>query len=91
MIIHYFAYLRDCTHRSTEEYHLPVETLGDLLRDLSRRYGLQFRKWVLTPDGELCEIAILLVNGRDVRDGLRLETPLSPDDEICIFPPVAGG
>lgn len=65
--------------------------MGDLLRDLSRRYGPQFRKWVLTPDGELCEIAILLVNGRDVRDGLRLETPLSPDDEICIFPPVAGG
>ena len=62
-----------------------------LLNDLCRQYGASFRKWMLTPEGELSDIAIVLVNGQDVRHSGRLETPLSPDDEIFIFPPVAGG
>ncbi len=32
-----------------------------------------------------------LVNGRDIALGLGLETPVNADDEIAIFPPLAGG
>ncbi len=33
------------------------------------------------------EVAILLINGRDGQ----LDTPLSPEDIVSIFPPVGGG
>ncbi len=91
MKIQYFAYLRDCTHISEEQYTKLAPTLRVLLTDLCARYGPEFRRWLLMPDGELSDIAILLVNGNDVRHTGRLDTPLSPKDTICIFPPVAGG
>ena len=91
MKIHYFAHLRDCTGVSEAAYTAPAPTLRILLNDLCKHYGPLFRKWVLTPEGELSDIAIILVNGRDVRHSGRLETSLLPDDEIFIFPPVAGG
>ncbi len=91
MRIQYFAYLRDCTRVAEETYTAPAADLRDLLGDLCRRYGQGFRKWLLTPDGELSDIAIILVNGKDARHTGRLDTPLSPDDLVCIFPPVAGG
>ncbi|TLN19716.1 MoaD family protein [bacterium] len=91
MIIQYFAMLRDCTGVKEENCQLSAPNLGVLLNDLSRRYGPAFRKWVLTPEGDLCDLAIVLVNGRDARENGRLEMPLSPQDVVCIFPPVAGG
>lgn len=33
------------------------------------------------------EVAILLINGRDGK----LDTPLTPEDVVSIFPPVGGG
>jgi molybdopterin synthase sulfur carrier subunit len=33
----------------------------------------------------------VMVNGRDSELALGLETPLSGDDQIAIFPPIAGG
>ncbi|SVD26471.1 uncharacterized protein METZ01_LOCUS379325, partial [marine metagenome] len=33
----------------------------------------------------------VMVNGRDIRHTGGLETPLEPDAELDIFPPVAGG
>jgi len=91
MKIQYFVYLRDCTHLAEEQYTAPAPTLRFLLNDLCRRYGQGFSKWLLTEEGELSDIAIILVNGNDVRHSGRLETKLSPDDTVCIFPPVAGG
>ena len=49
--------------------------MGDLLRDLAARYGHEFARWVLD-DGELAKLAIVLVNGHDVRQLERLATPL---------------
>jgi len=91
MRIKYFAYLRDVTRVAEEQYTTTAATAGALLDELCRRYGPPFAKWVLKPDGSLSEIAIILVNGRDIRDGVWAETPIAPGDDICIFPPVAGG
>lgn len=91
MKIQYFAHLRDVTRVDEEVYTAPAHTLRVLITDLCARYGPAFRKWVLTPEGELSQIAIVLVNGSDARHTGMLDTPISPTDWICIFPPVAGG
>ena len=89
-MLSYFAVLREVTHTSAEEWTRPAATLRDLLHDLVARYGPRFGRWVL-PDGEHTGLAIVLVNGSDVRGLQGLDTPLKPNSEICIFPPVAGG
>jgi len=90
MKILYFALLRDVTRKKEEEWPQPEATLGDLLRDLSARYGREFERWVLK-DGDLWNLAIILVNGNDVRQLQSLNTPLTPNDTVVIFPPVGGG
>jgi molybdopterin synthase sulfur carrier subunit len=89
MKVEYFATLRDVAGRREENWDRPAATVGQLLRDLIARYGRDFERWVLK-NGDL-GLAIVLVNGQDVRGLQRLDTPLSPDDTVTIFPPVAGG
>lgn len=90
MKILYFALLRQATGKNEEEWTAPAPTLGDLLRALANQYGPEFARWIFK-DGELAPLAIVFVNGRDVRHSGHLGTQLSPDDTIVIFPPVAGG
>lgn len=90
MRLQYFAMLRDATGKMEEEWSLPEATLDDLLKDLVARYGHEFGRWVYA-NGELSDLAIIMINGRDVRHLSRGKTPLKPDDSIVIFPPVAGG
>lgn len=42
-------------------------------------------------DNQLQKYVRLLVNGRDIELGQGLETPLNNEDQIAIFPPLAGG
>ena len=90
MDVKYFATFRDLTHELTYCPDSPPSTIGGLLELLSRRYGLAFRKAVFAGD-ELHANVILLVNGRNVRNSGGLATPLNPDDQVCVFPMVAGG
>jgi molybdopterin synthase sulfur carrier subunit len=85
----YFAMLRDIAGKREEQWDEPAATVGELLRSLIARYGRQFGRWLL--DNGNLKLAIVLVNGRDVRDLQRLDTPLAPGDTVTIFPPVAGG
>ncbi len=45
----------------------------------------------LVESGSVRPYVAVMVNGRDIRHTGGLETPLDPDAEIDIFPPVAGG
>ena len=90
MMLSYFALLRDVTRKVNEEWTRPAATLGDLLHDLIATYGPGFGRWVL-PDGAHLGLAMILVDGRDVRNGQGLETRLRPDSDIILFPPLAGG
>lgn len=90
MRLQYFAMLREATGKAEEEWARPAATLDELIRDLVARYGVDFGRWVYA-DSKLSELAIILVNGRDVRHLSRGETRLEPEDSIVIFPPVAGG
>jgi molybdopterin synthase sulfur carrier subunit len=90
MMVQYFALLRDVTGKKEEDWRQPEATLGDLLHALVAKYGRAFERWVLK-DGDLWNLVIILVNGRDVRHLRRLATPLAPTDTVVIFPPVGGG
>jgi len=90
MTILFFAKIREYTKASELRWDEPTDTLGELLRRLSARYGPDFQRWVL--DGEKLGPAIIVtVNGRDVRHLDGVKSPLHPDDSIAIFPAIAGG
>ena len=91
MELEYFATLREITGRSNQTWNSNMETVGDLLRELSVRYGQDFKRWVLKEDGSLAQMCIILVDGHDIRESDGLATRLHPEDSICFFPPVAGG
>jgi len=85
----YFALLRDIAGKREEDWGRPAANLGDLLHDLVAAYGPEFARWVFE-NGDL-KLAIVLVNGRDVRGQEGLATALAPTDTVTIFPPVGGG
>ena len=89
MKVIYFALLRDIVGKREEDWGRPAANVGDLLHDLVAAYGPEFGRWVLE-NGDL-KLAIVLVNGHDVRGLQRLATPLAPSDTVTIFPPVGGG
>jgi molybdopterin synthase sulfur carrier subunit len=91
MDLAYYATLREITGRSKQPWNSNTETVGVLLRELSARYGQNFRRWVLKEDGSLGQLCIILVNGHDIRELDGLATRLHPEDSISFFPPVAGG
>ena len=89
MKVLFFAYIRDYTG-AKEVYVEHHPTLKQLLLRLCEMYGNKFKNKIFSDD-ELSDEIIILVNGRNVVHLNNLETFLNPEDEICIFPVVAGG
>ena len=89
MTIKFFARIRSCTGEAERRIDGAPPDLRELLTTLARRYGPSFREAVLS-GAELGE-AIIMVNGRNVQYLQGLDTPLAADDEVSIFPMVAGG
>jgi molybdopterin synthase sulfur carrier subunit len=46
---------------------------------------------LLDEDGNIPRFVNVFVNGRDIRHLSGLDTPVTPDDEVTILPPAAGG
>jgi molybdopterin synthase sulfur carrier subunit len=90
MIVKYFATIRTYTSENERRVDDPPATLGPLLETLAARYGASFRRAVFAGD-ELSPEIIIMVNGRNVVYTGRLQTPLAADDEVSVFPMVAGG
>ncbi len=89
MIVRYFAFVRDYT--GSKEISIESSpTLRELLYKLCSRYGLRFRDMIFNRD-RLSEEIIILVNGRHIEHLEGLDTQLKDNDEISIFPRVAGG
>jgi molybdopterin synthase sulfur carrier subunit len=91
MKINYFATLREITRKNEEQLNNPPATLGELIDSLCKRYGKAFAKWVSCEEGGYGSLSIFLVNGIDYRSLDGLQTKISEDDIISIFPPIAGG
>lgn len=49
------------------------------------------RDEIFDPQGELTNAVHILLNGRDVRYIDGLETTITPNDDVRLFPPVGGG
>lgn len=90
MLVKYFATFRELAGERERRIDSAPRDIGELLILLSERYGTAFRNAVFEGDALHPEL-ILLVNGRNVRLSGGLRTPLSPADEISVFPMVAGG
>ena len=88
-----FAYIRDKEYAGCKEtITQDCEDLRQLGEQLSRQYGERFRKLYFSPDGtDFGEEIIVLVNGRraEFLDGL--DTRLTKEDTVLLFPVVAGG
>ncbi len=96
MTVKYFATIRSYTGETARRIDGAPTDLRELLTQLAQRYGAPFRRAVFADgtdgaDESLHDQIIILVNGRNVRHLQRLDTPLAPDDEVSIFPMVAGG
>lgn len=89
MKIKFFAYIRDYT-RTKETTLENCDTVEELLQKLCTIYGKRFEEKVFK-NGELSAEIIILVNGRHITHYQEIATRLKPEDEISIFPVVAGG
>ncbi len=88
--LRFFANFRAAVGQKIIEWEYDAEEVPArrVLQDLEEEYpDLDF----FTETGELREFLSILRNGRDIEliDGLN--TPLTDDDKLSIFPPVAGG
>ena len=90
MTVKYFATIRTYTGETARRIDDAPADLRQLLTMLAGRYGTSFRRAVLSGD-ELSGEIIILVNGRNVLYLEGLETALAADDEVSLFPMVAGG
>ena len=91
MKIRVYATLRDIVGGPSVELPDLVETtVGEMLERLFAKYPL-LRDHVMTSRGELHSAFHVLINGRDSRFLNGLETIITADDEVRIFPPVGGG
>jgi molybdopterin synthase sulfur carrier subunit len=87
----FFATFRAAVGQKFLEREVPDDaTVGDVLASLEAEYdGLEGK--LLDDEGELLPQLSILLNGQDVVHQEGVDTRLSPDDTLAIFPPVAGG
>ncbi|MGC8562738.1 MAG: ubiquitin-like small modifier protein 1 [Thermoplasmata archaeon] len=88
--VRYYANLRSITGRNEEEIEADGKTVEEITQMLSSKYGDNFIK-LMYSDGSLRGNVIILVNGRNTIFYNGIKEILKNNDQIDIFPPVAGG
>jgi len=91
MKVKVFANLREIVKARSHGIEVGMKRgkVSDVLEILLQRYGNAFRDAIFKPDGGL-RIKILL-NGRDIDYINGLESEITEQDILYLFPPVAGG
>jgi len=75
------------TREMTKELNLN-STLGEMLDELARKYGKDFKTIVDPKTGQISSDALVMLNGQSVR---KIDIPLKDRDVIMISVPVGGG
>lgn len=74
------------------EYELEKEiTIAELIKKLDQDFDGYFTKKLLDEDRSISPGAIILVNGKNVLHLDKLDTPVTNQDTVTLFPPSAGG
>lgn len=90
-VVRLYAFLRELAGERDIEVALPDSaTIHDLISRLVELRPVLAER-LLDEDDNIPRFANIFVNGRDIRDLNGLDTPVIPDDEVTILPPVAGG
>ncbi len=90
MQIRFYATLRPIVGGRSVEMPDPPDTIEAVLARLSAEHeGLQ--KQLFDEDGAVRRFVAIMVDGRDIRHIEGLQSRVTPDSELDIFPPVAGG
>lgn len=91
MEVRVFATLRDVVGGKSVRVDVgSAMSVQQLLVQLLDKYP-DLRPKLLTEDGQLNPSVHILVNGRDVRFLQGLETVITAQDTVQMFPPVGGG
>jgi molybdopterin synthase sulfur carrier subunit len=88
--VRFFATVRDITGQKSIEAE--AETVRDLLTVLSKMFGQRFAETVVdSKTGGLKRFYSCMVNGRRIELLQGVDTKLTDNDAIALFPPVGGG
>ena len=91
MQVRLYATLRQIAGTREVEIHVEgQQAVGDALRALVERYP-RLSESIWHRDGSLAGHVAVVLNGRDVRHLDGVDTPVSDDDRLDVFPPVGGG
>jgi molybdopterin synthase sulfur carrier subunit len=91
MQVRLYATLRQTVGTKVVEIPVKVnQTVGDILRALVDQYP-ELSEAIWYADGSLASHVAVILNGRDIRHLDNVDTPLTDDDTLDLFPPVGGG
>lgn len=91
MKVKVFASFREIVLDKAIDVHYQEDmTIRDLIDTIVQLYPL-FEEEIYTADRELKPHVQIFINGKSIRHAMGLDTKFGPDDEIAMFPPVAGG
>lgn len=86
-----FADFREIIGAREQELSLPEgETVGGLLKGLREDHP-RLQEKLFDASGNVKPYIIILKNGRNIESLQHLDTIITADDVISVFPPVAGG
>ena len=89
----YFTFKKAMNNKAVLEIEMKNASLGDVLEDLSNRFGEGFSDLIFDPKTKEVKNHIsILVNGRHyIFLPKLLATELKEGDEVALFPQIAGG
>jgi molybdopterin synthase sulfur carrier subunit len=86
-----FAGLRTGVGAKSIRITTPEELVaGELLKIFTENFP-NLKPLIWSEDGNFTGSILVLINGKDIRHQSGLDTLVSPEDKIEIFPPVSGG
>ncbi|RZN45184.1 MoaD/ThiS family protein [archaeon] len=86
-LVRFYADLRGRARE--KEARIDAESIGALIDRLFYTHRDVYE--AILEEGELRPYVRIFVNGRDITFLSGRGTPIGPDDEVALFPPVAGG
>ena len=90
--VKFFTSLREITGKKVDEVQLQdIITIEELLTQLSKKYGKNFREYLYNEKAKVHPYLSILVNGKSINVLQGLDTELKEGDTVAILPPVGGG